>query len=544
MANGAQHEALRLEPLGSARDVKTASTVLSGNGPVVIGRGRSCEVCLPDPTVSRRHASLVHRDGQWFVIDLGGRQGTFLNGVKLEPDCPTAAAPGDFVRIGPYSFRLECGEPGGGTLARMDQMVAPGTIVERVPDRDIGTLAQRRLELLIDGAAAMHQASDEEGLGRSVVALALAGTGFSRAAVLRSMGSDDRAQIVASREVGDHPDESFSFSRSLLREASSGHIARLSRQSAHAMGQSIERLGITSALCAPIIVDTVVGYIYLDSREAERSAYPDAAGFCQAVSRLAGLALANLKRAELQKRQDRLEEDLKGAREAQAILCPPASGVLGGLQYAMRISPGRVVAGDLFDIFELDDHRVGVCFGDVSGQGMRAAIHMTAVVSHLRAALARHGDPAGAANDVNRYIAEHSPADVFVSLWVGLFVEDGRVLRYVDAGHGHWMTKRHDQPPTLADRPTGLLIGIDPSFQYATRSLTLQPRDRVILFSDGVCERTSAEGEQFGSSRVRESLAKSTSPAEDVRRLFESIEEFAGTGGVSDDTTVASIELC
>ena len=70
-------------------------------------------------------------------------------------------------------------------------------------------------------------------------------------------------------------------------------------------------------MCAPIVLDaSVVGYIYLDSRADEQAGYPDAAGFCHAISKMAGLALSNLKRAELQQRQRRLEEDLQGARHA------------------------------------------------------------------------------------------------------------------------------------------------------------------------------------------------------------------------------------
>ena len=534
---------LVLEPLGERGGGEIGSPVICGDGPVLIGRSRDADVCLPDPSVSRRHASLVKREGQWFVTDLGGRHGTTINGVRVEPNQPAVAAEGDFIRIGPYTFRLSFGASRPSTMARTDHGVAADTIVERVSNREIGSLAQRRLELLCDGAVTIHQASDEDRLALAVVQLALAGTGFHRTAILRPTGSNEQVEVIASRDLKASKGEEFSFSRSLLAEASSGHIARLSKKGGEQLGQSIERLGIVGALCAPIVLDnSVVGYIYLDSRESEQQGYADAVGFCHAVSRLAGLALSNLKRGELQQRQSRLMEDLKGAREAQAFLCPPGEGTFGRLRYAMRTHPGRFVAGDLFDIYELEGGKVGICFGDVTGQGVAAAIHMTAVLSSLRAALARYGDPGRAIKDVNRYIAERSPDHMFVSLWVGVFDSAKSILSYVDAGHGHWFIKRSREAPVEAGKPGGLLVGIDPEYPYEPVAMTLRPHDRIIIYSDGIIEQTNPSGEAFEKSRALEIVQRTGSAAEDVSALFDAVQEFA-VFNLDDDTTVASIEV-
>ncbi|MCH8164504.1 MAG: SpoIIE family protein phosphatase [Planctomycetes bacterium] len=531
---------LRLEPLDERSAAELGTQTIDGGGPVLLGRARGCDICFQDPSVSRRHASLVKRDGRWFVVDLGGWQGTYLNGVRLEADQPAVAAQGDFIRLGPYSFRLVIGGTVTTTLAKTDHQLAADTIVERVSHREIGSLAQKRLDLLIDGAVAIHQATDEDGLGEAIVQLALAGTGFPRAALLRSVGTDQVEVMVShgSRQVRGE----FTFSRSLIREAGDGHVARLSRRGGQPLGQSIEQLGITGALCAPIVIDaSVVGYLYLDSREDEQPGYGDAAGFCHAVSRLAGLALANLKRADLQRRQSRLEQDLKGARQAQAFLCPSGEGEVGPLRFAMQTEPGQFVAGDLFDIFPLDENRVGICFGDVSGHGMAAALHMTAVLAHMRAVLTRYGEPAAAMRDVNRYIAQRSPADMFVTLWVGVFNGATGVLQYVDAGHGYWFVKRSGGTPESAPKPNGLLVGIDSDYLYEAREVTLGGGDRIVIYSDGLVEQTNSQGEQFGKQRAIDLLDRSQSVADDVSSLFAAVKKYAGTI-LDDDTTVASIE--
>lgn len=535
---------LRLKPLGRAAEEGHRPVPLEREGPLLLGRARGCDLCLTDPTISRRHASIVHREGRWFVIDLGGRLGTNLNGIRLEPETPTVAAAGDYLRVGPYSFRFDLGSPDGGSITSTMRSVSPGTIVERVPADDLRAMAQRRLDLLIEGAGSIHRATDEPRLAGAMVELLLEGTGFPRAAVLRELGTDHEVEVIAARESrGGTGSGAFTFSQSLLREAASGHVARISQQ-ATAHGMSIERLGITSALCAPVMVDQgVVGYLYLDAREGEQPGDADAAGFCQAVSKLAGLALANLMRADLEKRQLRLEEDLRGARQAQAFLGPRSDGDVGALRYASRTEPGRVVAGDLFDIFAIDDGHVAVCFGDVTGQGMPAAIQMTAVASYLRAALARYREPAEATAAVNRYLAERTPEHVFASLWVGVMDAASGALRYVDAGHGHWCLARRGAAPEAAGRPGCLLIGIDPEYPYAAESLQMRPGDRLVLISDGVIERTSPEGQQFGMKRALEAIAGAASPAQDVECLFRACAAFAETASIADDTSVASIEL-
>ena len=132
---------------------------------------------------------------------------------------------------------------------------------------------------------------------------------------------------------------------------------------------------------------------------------------------------------------------------------------------------------------------------------------------------------------------------MFVSLWVGVFDEADRSLRYVDAGHGHWFITYRGKGPVHADRPGGLLVGIDMDYAYDSATLDLGDVDRIVLYSDGVIEQVDQEGEPFEIDRVREVLATTASPKQDVEVLFEKLTEFAGKSLLDDDTTVASIDL-
>ena len=346
----------------------------------VIGRAADCAVCIADPSVSRDHASLMLRGDRWFITDLGSRHGTHLNGIRLDCDRPAPAAPGDLLRVGPYTFRLEFGEAATFTQPTTDD-VAAETMVRRMPRSEVSSLAARRLELLIDGAVAIHDAENEVELARLVLELALEGSGYRRGAVLRHTGSVEQVAVIASRDQGGHGQggdtDEFQFTRSLVREAMSGHVATLVGRISPPIGQSIVSLDIHSAICAPIFVDSsVVGFLYLDSRGIEPAGATDAGGYCHAVSRLAGLATSSLKRAELAARQKKIEHELNAARDAQAFLLPPEQGTIHHLAYVMKVCPGSIVAGDLFDLFAMGPDRVAVCCGDVTGQGTGAGLSM------------------------------------------------------------------------------------------------------------------------------------------------------------------------
>ncbi len=532
---------LHLTPVGRA---DLDSHIVEPGELLTLGRDSACEICLPEGSISRKHATIGNSEGQWLVTDIGSRHGTFLNGVRLARGQPFPADNDDLLRVGPVTFRLSLDTRGPTAMAATDDANASGTIVEPVPEAELNSLAHRRLALMIEGAAKIHEASNEEELAHAVLELGLAGTGFQRAAVLRYGGSTEEIEIVASRDHESGGFDGFSFSRSLLQASASGELARLAQSSEHNYGQSIERLGITAALCAPLtMAGTVVGALYLDSRWAASPCHPDAPAFCNAIVRLGSLALSSLKRASLEQRQQRLDAELKLAQEAQVFLTPPDRGSIGLVKFAARRYPGHVVAGDLFDIFEIGGGQVAICFGDVTGHGMAAALLMTAILSSLRAALARHEEPAAAVADVNTYVAERSQDNMFASLWVGVFDPANKVLRYVDAGHGHWALVKSGQPPKPGDRPANMLIGIDPDAPYTAAELDLQTGDRLVLFSDGVFEHFNMSREQFGKDRLFQAIAKSTSPDSDIEDALASLHEFMDGKSLDDDTTIASIEI-
>jgi serine phosphatase RsbU (regulator of sigma subunit) len=511
---------------------------------LLVGRASKCDVRLPDGTISRQHAVLESGDSGCLLTDLGSRLGTQANDVQVEPNSPIPLAPGDMIRIGPWMFRLALKAGAPVSMRTIDDTGTADERVQRLAQSELGALAQHRLNLLMDFAGSINAAADEKELAASLVQWAIDGTGFQRAAMLRQVGGDDEVEVAAYLDGDSRDSTKATFSRSLLRGASGGDVACLLSGETGSFGQSIADLNIHSALCAPIMIDNVlIAYLYLDARQQERAVQSDAAGFCQALCRMAGLSVANLRRLDMQLRQQRMEQDLSAAREAQQFMLPEATGTQEACKWAFLFKPGRQASGDLLDLVPLPGSRLCLCVGDVSGKGAGAAILMAASQSFLHARLEESGDPAVAVAALNEFVCDRSALNRFLTLWVGVFDAEAEELRYVDAGHGHWMVRREGGACDAAPTPDSCIVGVDSTSAYASAVLSFHKGDRVAIFSDGVVEQQGNGGDQFGMERVAAVLGASDSSENDVKSLLVAVMQHAGRKELDDDTTIASVGI-
>jgi sigma-B regulation protein RsbU (phosphoserine phosphatase) len=536
----------------------------------VLGRSSACQVILADESVSRRHAQVHHTSDTWFITDLGSRHGTLVNAIQLAANGAAPLNNGDLISLGPWTFRVRTGGVASNSHITTDDRLMEQERVERVQEREMAAITQNRLTLLMNCAAGIAGVSDEAKLAKTIIAAAIEGTGFPRAAVLREVKPQSNAfDIVCARgpsetKIGDQPNEPpVRYSTSLIAAARSGDLAQLKSDATMAGGASIISLGIQTAMCAPIAIGgAITAFLYLDARAGESGGargfmagfgalgsrgtaiQQDAAAFCMALAKMYSLAMSNILREQLAQRQATIEKELFAAREAQRLIMPPEEGIVGGIRYAMRMRSGRYVAGDLFDVIDLPDRRVAVLLGDVAGKGIGAAILMATAQTHLNASLRSHPDPAEAVAEVNRYLCTHVAQNKFISLWLGVFDPVNRSVAFVDAGHGHWLLAGGGpgaRDIRRVDSIGGLPLGIEHDYVYQTEQITLEPTDRLVIFSDGVVEQPSPDGAMFNLDRAIAALEPATTETEDVAQLFDAVVRYAQTDSLSDDTTVASV---
>lgn len=533
---------------------------------VTLGRSDACALKMPATAdkVSRQHLRFTHAPAGpaieagagWRVADLGSRWGTSLNGVRLAAHREVPLGEGDLLRVEPWTFSFSArGVPTRGLRAEDDSIHT--TMVRSFGPRDDALAAppamgEDLLTLLLECADAVHAAATEAQLAEALVDAASRGTGLANAAVLRPLDADGHLQILASRRTGD--DTPAGFSRSLLNTAATGVVAELSGDSRLDISQSMISLGISAAVCAPLMLGgTVAAFLYLDNRGATtRMSGPraGAAAFCQALSRMAGLALANLKRIEIEKRQAALEHDLSAAARAQKWILPPRVTTCGPFTCTGESRAGAYLGGDFFDVLPLPGGRVAVALGDVSGHGVAASVLMTAAQGFLHAALKQNATSesqsvAAAVTDLNRFICPRRPANCFMTLWVGLFDAAAGTVTYVNAGHGYALVQRPTSGDvTMLDGGDDFPIGFDEAHAYGSTVAPLPPGGRALVISDGLVEQfdngQTGGREQFGIDRVRAVLTADPTVGA-VAALFDGVVAHAGCDSLQDDATAVLV---
>jgi sigma-B regulation protein RsbU (phosphoserine phosphatase) len=511
---------------------------------LLFGRGSQCDIKLPEATISRQHGRFLSEEDGCYLVDLGSRLGTFVNDVQCQKDASTRISTGDMVRVGPWTFRTSVREGAPVSMQTVDDSIEVESRVQRMTRNDLGHLAQHRLTLLMECSADINKAININELGELLVKSAIGGTGFQRAAMIMPVGDSGEIEVVGFLDGDSRDAASTTFSRSLLEGASRGDVACLLSGDTAGFGQSIADLNIHSAICSGITVDNIlVAYLYLDAREQEQYIQPDAAGFCQVLCQMAGLAYANLRRLENQIEQARLEHDLSAASEAQQLLIPDDVGAGDVFEWGLVFKPGREASGDLLDIIPLSENRLALVVGDVSGKGVGAAILMSSAQSFIHSQITSGCSPGETVTAVNKFVAKRSPMNRFLTLWVGIFDAHAKELQYSDAGHGHWAIRRANGEAEAPPTPDGGLIGIDENSEYRNATLFVEQGDRIIIFSDGIPEQQTASKEQYGVERVYELVAASPSAKEDVKQLLDAVIDWAGTSQLDDDTTIVSLGL-
>jgi serine phosphatase RsbU (regulator of sigma subunit) len=528
-------------------------------GGVTVGRHEACDVRLPADAdkVSRQHARLSCHGGTWRLADLKSRWGTYLNGVKIEPGAPDVPlSEGDFIRITPWTFSFSTK---GGTrrgLRAADDAETMQTMVRAIGTADVAQpLAEDMLTLLLESAAAVHAAADERALAELVLDAAVRGTGMPNAALLRPLDAGGTVEVIASR-CDPSTEGSAIFSRSLLATASTGVVAELSgNRDAENISSSIVQMKIDTALCVPLMLgQTVAAYLYLDSRAGSRPSHkrlrPNAAAFCTALGRMASLALANLKRIDMERRHARMESELSAAAAAQKWILPKRENALAGLTVTGESRAGAYVGGDFFDVIALSDSKLAVALGDVTGHGIAASVLMTAAQGFLHAALQEHAEPARAVNDLNQFVNPRRSDEKFVTLWVGVFDAASRTLSYVDAGHGYAMMLNPDGTFTMLAEGDGLPIGLYAEAEYKAITIPLAPGGRALIISDGIVEQFgpvpgpdgTPTSKHFNVDGVERVITETPAAEDPVTALFDAVVKHAGTTTLQDDATVVLVK--
>ena len=207
--------------------------------------------------------------------------------------------------------------------------------------------------------------------------------------------------------------------------------------------------------------------------------------------------------------------------------------------------PARNVGGDFFDVLELENGRLGVGVADVSDKGVPAALFMMSCRTLLKgSAIGSSTGPGEVLTEVNDLLHEDNDTTMFVTLIYAEFNPSNGELVYASGGHDAPLLVRSDGSSTLLPLTGGIMLGVMPEFPFDQETVTIDPGDMVVLYTDGVTEAMNGDGEQFGVQRLQQVFANGGVPAdadEATQAVFDAIAAFAGDTPASDDITCVVI---
>lgn len=252
-----------------------------------------------------------------------------------------------------------------------------------------------------------------------------------------------------------------------------------------------------------------------------------------------------------------LQRELEIGRQIQQGFLPAELPCLPGWELGAYIQAAREVAGDYYDAFLLPTGKLICLVGDVCGKGVGAALFMALFRSLLRAASTREAlhaiehasklTPAQRLEQVvaftNQYVADtHAEADMFTTLLIFLLTPDDDRVSYLNCGNEPAILLRAGSP-FVSLPPTSPCLGVIPEAVFTARSLTLQPGDLLLAYTDGVTDAMNAASESFGRERLLASLNQiaAAEPAAIVNAVAARLLAFTAPAEQFDDITLFAI---
>jgi serine phosphatase RsbU (regulator of sigma subunit) len=546
-----------------------------GDGEYVIGRRSDCQIFVPDMRVSRQHARLWKNGEGWTLEDLGSNNGTYINGVRLQS--ATELRNEDEIVIANNRIRVEDGEqsrdlprmPSEGNIITIvdvtgQSLVRPreDTITNRMPiissgmisvaDTKAMRLIERKLEALTQILHATAASDTPEALLQKLADALL--DLFPLAEDVGVLVEDEktgelRVQCQQRRVRGAKAGEDEK-----IRVPSGGELRVpgtiiqhvVSDRRGVLLGETSDNPdeAIGTRMGAPLIYHGAhYGLVYV---EAHAQVFrQDDVDLLQAIANQAGLAIHAARVQAQLARREKLERDLRVARQIQRSLLPASVPNVVGLDFAVHYEPAYQIGGDFYDFIWHDPAHLGLVVGDVAGKAISAALYMARLTSELRSRAAIARTPARLLRRVNKEIAALGDDGMFATLVYCIYDLESRSLVFTNAGHCTPLLRRGDRVfPLQAERAHTPPLGVTAELEAGEARVQMTSNDMLIMVSDGILEARDIRGNEYGLSRLSRRIRTARGAAEDVvKAILADVDSHVGEQAQADDMTILAMSI-
>jgi serine phosphatase RsbU (regulator of sigma subunit) len=494
----------------------------------VLGREPSVDYPIDDPTVSRRHAEILHAADGWRLRDLGSANGTELNGARLIGD--RLLREGDVVGLGRATLVFNA------QVSGTQRQPNPTAIDQTQGDAGLiqieAGLAQRML------AALKNNKGDPDAQARDALAqLLMALPGAVRASLV-----DWKAGRVLARAP-----QAAEISRGTVMRA-------IGELKSHHDGVAVWNLTERQAVAAKYSVAEVAAFVALpveagvgvliEGSDDEQTLPPGSIQIEQLIdaAMLMRIPLAAIRLQVAAGSRKLRDADLRLAQRIQMHLLSPAPTDLAGFNLALSYTPAMMVGGDFYHFDQRSNDELAVVIGDVSGKGVSGAMYMAFLVADLRHHVRVCNGPGELLERLQGTMTKVLEPGMFVTVCAVYVNTRTGMCRVGLAGHSAPVLRTSARKVMEMGLDPGLPIGAQDGMTVKEQRLQLAPGDCLVLTTDGVDEGENNVGEAYGKAR-RDLVLVSCSSADEINQaLRKSLLEFVGRDRSSDDLTIICLE--
>lgn len=312
----------------------------------------------------------------------------------------------------------------------------------------------------------------------------------------------------------------------------------------------VEFLRINSVILVPMrFRSKVLGVLVVVNRTDGASFSRENQSLLEGLAAQASASAHFISLRETIEAQKRMEHDLEVARNIQTSLLPRNIPHVPGFNVAAFSRPALAIGGDYYDVLELDDRHLGLAIADVSGKGIPGAILMSSCRSVLRAQAKHNLDAKSVLSEINRAMSGDINREMFISMLYMILNTETLELSICRAGHEVPLIWRSDRGGFESISMEGMAIGLagpemfDDSLEQV--SLTLNPGDCVLAYTDGITEAMNPSQNEWRVESLEEVVRSSASQSADMilENISTRIAEFTRGTEQYDDMTMLVLKV-
>ncbi len=301
---------------------------------------------------------------------------------------------------------------------------------------------------------------------------------------------------------------------------------------------------IRSLLSVPLLTKgKMVGVLTLFNKKMEDGFSNQDQRLVSIISSQSAQIIENARLYEEEQEFLQVQKEMEMAYEIQTNLLPQKQPNISNYEIVGRSIPAQVVGGDYYDFIPIDENKLAICLGDVSGKGLPAAMLMANLQATIRGQALVDPSPKTCLKRSNKLLYQSTDPQKFATFFYGVLDQKNHTLCYANAGHNRPLFIKKGKPPQCLET-AGLALSIVKETQFEEDCISFDPGDLLFIYSDGITEAMNEQSEEFGEENTSDLICQNQKMKADdlIIKVLSAVEKYAGTRSQTDDMTLVVIK--